>query len=211
MLAVLGMSRSVVLLVPASIAQVASGWTSQLAQADKPSSSALILACRRWRPSKIGKTFRVAPHAQNCLILRRRKGTSAWLKFGTRGSCCSAASACITVACCRFSANWWNYFLPRTRESLIHSASLGCPILLQPPVPSCEKRFCPWEGLLPVVFATETFAIGLNMPAKSVIFMDLVKFDGQRRRLLNAGEFAQMAGRAGRRGKDPQGGLSGFG
>ncbi|CAE7872439.1 mtr-4 [Symbiodinium necroappetens] len=43
------------------------------------------------------------------------------------------------------------------------------------------------------------------MPAKSVIFMDLVKFDGQRRRLLNAGEFAQMAGRAGRRGKDPQG------
>ena len=65
------------------------------------------------------------------------------------------------------------------------------------------------EGLLPVVFATETFAIGLNMPAKSVIFMDLVKFDGQRRRLLNPGEFAQMAGRAGRRGKDPQGGLMG--
>lgn len=61
------------------------------------------------------------------------------------------------------------------------------------------------DGFLPVIFATETFAVGLNMPAKSVIFTDVVKFDGQARRMLNAGEFRQMSGRAGRRGLDSEG------
>ncbi|CAK9073168.1 ATP-dependent RNA helicase DOB1 (mRNA transport regulator MTR4) [Durusdinium trenchii] len=61
------------------------------------------------------------------------------------------------------------------------------------------------DGLLPVIFATETFAIGLNMPAKSVIFTDVVKFDGRSRRVLNSGEFRQMSGRAGRRGLDQRG------
>ena len=61
------------------------------------------------------------------------------------------------------------------------------------------------DGLLPVIFATETFAIGLNMPAKSVIFTDVVKFDGRSRRMLKVGEFRQMSGRAGRRGLDREG------
>ena len=61
------------------------------------------------------------------------------------------------------------------------------------------------DGLLPVIFATETFAVGLNMPAKSVIFTDVVKFDGRTRRVLNTGEFRQMCGRAGRRGLDKRG------
>lgn len=61
------------------------------------------------------------------------------------------------------------------------------------------------DGLLPVIFATETFAIGLNMPAKSVIFTDVLKFDGRRRRPLNPSEFRQMSGRAGRRGLDFEG------
>ncbi|CAJ1351245.1 unnamed protein product [Effrenium voratum] len=61
------------------------------------------------------------------------------------------------------------------------------------------------DGLLSVIFATETFAVGLNMPAKSVIFTDVVKFDGRIRRALNSGEFRQMSGRAGRRGLDLRG------
>ena len=61
------------------------------------------------------------------------------------------------------------------------------------------------DGLLPVIFATETFSVGLNMPAKSVIFTDVVKFDGRCRRMLDPGEFRQMAGRAGRRGLDTEG------
>lgn len=61
------------------------------------------------------------------------------------------------------------------------------------------------ESLVRVLFATETFAIGLNMPARSVVFTSLVKFDGTSRRLLSSGEYTQMSGRAGRRGLDPQG------
>lgn len=59
-----------------------------------------------------------------------------------------------------------------------------------------------WQGLIKVLFATETFAMGLNMPAKTVMFNNLYKFDGNERRLINSGEFIQMSGRAGRRNQD---------
>merc|ERR1712232_42244 len=59
--------------------------------------------------------------------------------------------------------------------------------------------------LLKCVFATETFAIGMNLPAKTVVFCGLSKFDGLERRTLTSGEFRQMAGRAGRRGLDRAG------
>ncbi len=61
------------------------------------------------------------------------------------------------------------------------------------------------KGLIKVLFATETFAMGLNLPAKSVVFHSIEKFDGVNFRLLLAGEFHQMAGRAGRRGIDTYG------
>lgn len=61
------------------------------------------------------------------------------------------------------------------------------------------------EGLLKVLFATETFSIGLNMPAKSVVFTALKKFDGEAMRLVSSGEYIQMSGRAGRRGIDSMG------
>ena len=61
------------------------------------------------------------------------------------------------------------------------------------------------EGLLKILFATETFAIGINMPAKTVVFTETRKFDGKDFRWLSAGEYIQMSGRAGRRGKDDKG------
>lgn len=61
------------------------------------------------------------------------------------------------------------------------------------------------EGFLKVLFATETFSIGLNMPAKSVVFVGLKKFDGIRNRSLTSAEYIQMSGRAGRRGIDKMG------
>ncbi|KAJ1461001.1 NUC185 domain-containing protein [Pelagophyceae sp. CCMP2097] len=61
------------------------------------------------------------------------------------------------------------------------------------------------EGLIKVLFATETFAIGINMPAKTVVFTECRKFDGQDFRWLTSGEYIQMSGRAGRRGKDAKG------
>lgn len=61
------------------------------------------------------------------------------------------------------------------------------------------------RGLIKFLFATETFAVGVNMPTRSVIFTELSKHDGKGARILRYDEFMQMSGRAGRRGKDPEG------
>ena len=61
------------------------------------------------------------------------------------------------------------------------------------------------EGLIKVLFATETFSIGLNMPAKTVVFTSVRKFDGKDFRWVSSGEYIQMSGRAGRRGLDDRG------
>ncbi|KAM0351586.1 hypothetical protein ACHAPU_002594 [Fusarium lateritium] len=61
------------------------------------------------------------------------------------------------------------------------------------------------ESLIKVLFATETFSIGLNMPAKTVVFTQVTKWDGVKRRPLTSSEYIQMAGRAGRRGLDARG------
>ncbi len=61
------------------------------------------------------------------------------------------------------------------------------------------------KGLLSVVFATDTLALGVNMPARAVVIGRMSKWDGQRTRPLIPNEFQQMAGRAGRRGMDAEG------
>jgi superfamily II RNA helicase len=62
------------------------------------------------------------------------------------------------------------------------------------------------RGYVKVLFATETFSVGLNMPTKTVVFLELEKWsDGGQRRILRPDEYIQMAGRAGRRGLDKQG------
>uniref|UniRef100_A0A0X3PBY2 Superkiller viralicidic activity 2-like 2 n=1 Tax=Schistocephalus solidus TaxID=70667 RepID=A0A0X3PBY2_SCHSO len=61
------------------------------------------------------------------------------------------------------------------------------------------------EGYIKVLFATETFAMGLNMPARTVLFTSTRKFDGRDFRHVSSGEYIQMSGRAGRRGKDDRG------
>ncbi|MDX2214768.1 MAG: RNA helicase [Oculatellaceae cyanobacterium bins.114] len=61
------------------------------------------------------------------------------------------------------------------------------------------------QGLIKVVFATETLAAGINMPARTTVISSLSKRTDRGHRLLNASEFLQMAGRAGRRGMDPVG------
>ncbi len=60
-------------------------------------------------------------------------------------------------------------------------------------------------GLIKVVYATETLALGINMPARSVVLEKLVKWDGQAHKDLTAGEYTQLTGRAGRRGIDVEG------
>ncbi len=61
------------------------------------------------------------------------------------------------------------------------------------------------NGLSKVVFATETLALGINMPARSVVLERLVKYNGEAHVDLTPGEFTQLTGRAGRRGIDTEG------
>ncbi|GAB4824491.1 Antiviral helicase ski2 [Ancistrocladus abbreviatus] len=63
-----------------------------------------------------------------------------------------------------------------------------------------EMLFC--RGVIKVLFSTETFAMGVNAPARTVVFDILRKFDGKEFRQILPGEYTQMAGRAGRRGLD---------
>ncbi|NQU78571.1 DEAD/DEAH box helicase [Candidatus Woesearchaeota archaeon] len=66
-----------------------------------------------------------------------------------------------------------------------------------------EKLFA--AGLIKVLFATETFAVGINMPAKTVCFDSLRKYTGTGFRWLTSKEYFQISGRAGRRGIDKKG------
>lgn len=63
-----------------------------------------------------------------------------------------------------------------------------------------EMLFC--RGVIKILFSTETFAMGVNAPARTVVFDALRKFDGKEFRTLLPGEYTQMSGRAGRRGLD---------
>ncbi|MGY2060955.1 helicase-related protein, partial [Nocardia gipuzkoensis] len=61
------------------------------------------------------------------------------------------------------------------------------------------------RGLVRAVFATETLALGINMPARTVVLERLVKFNGEAHAELTPGEYTQLTGRAGRRGIDIEG------
>jgi ATP-dependent RNA helicase HelY len=66
-----------------------------------------------------------------------------------------------------------------------------------------EETFA--RGLVKIVFATETLALGINMPARSVVIESLMKFTGERHEQMTPGEYTQLSGRAGRRGIDELG------
>ena len=61
------------------------------------------------------------------------------------------------------------------------------------------------QGLVKAVFATETLALGINMPARTVVLEALTKWNGENHVDLTAGEYTQLTGRAGRRGIDIEG------
>jgi ATP-dependent RNA helicase HelY len=75
--------------------------------------------------------------------------------------------------------------------------------MVPPMKEAVEEAFA--AGLLKVVFATETLALGINMPARSVVIEKLTKFTGEHHEMLTPGEYTQLAGRAGRRGIDDVG------
>jgi ATP-dependent RNA helicase HelY len=72
--------------------------------------------------------------------------------------------------------------------------------IVPPMKEAVEEAFA--AGLVKVVFATETLALGVNMPARTVVIERLSKFTGERHEMLTPGEYTQLTGRAGRRGID---------
>ncbi len=86
------------------------------------------------------------------------------------------------------------------REALQYGVAFHHAGLLPVIKETVEELFA--AGLIKVLYTTETFAVGINMPAKTVVFNSLRKYDGIQFRNLNTKEYFQIAGRAGRRGID---------
>ena len=93
---------------------------------------------------------------------------------------------------------YWPFLDALTRGLAAHHAGL-LPVFKE----TVEELFS--RGLVKAVFATETLALGINMPARSVVLERLVKFDGSAHVDLTPGEYTQLTGRAGRRGIDDEG------
>ena len=90
----------------------------------------------------------------------------------------------------------WNFILTLAQKGIgVHHSGI-IPILKEMVEILYEKK------LIKVLIATETFAMGVNMPTRTVIFTQTTKFDGNGTRALRPEEYGQMAGRAGRRGID---------
>jgi ATP-dependent RNA helicase HelY len=92
-------------------------------------------------------------------------------------------------------------------DEFTHNLSMGYAAHHAGLLPVCkavvEEAFT--SGALKVVFATETLALGVNMPARSVVIEKLTKYNGTDHQELTPGEYTQLTGRAGRRGKDSVG------
>ncbi len=93
---------------------------------------------------------------------------------------------------------YWEWLDGLERGVAAHHAGL-IPIFKE----TVEELFL--RGLCKVVFATETLALGINMPARTVVLERMVKYNGESHNRLTPGEFTQLTGRAGRRGIDVEG------
>ncbi|WP_022870777.1 DEAD/DEAH box helicase [Yaniella halotolerans] len=98
----------------------------------------------------------------------------------------------------RDALGFWNFRDSLRRGFASHHAGL-LPLFKE----IVEELFA--TGLVKAVFATETLALGINMPARTVVIERLVKFDGESHKDITPGEYTQLTGRAGRRGIDVEG------
>lgn len=93
---------------------------------------------------------------------------------------------------------YWEWRKALERGLAAHHAGM-LPVFRQ----TVEELFV--KGLVRAVFATETLALGINMPARTVVLERLVKYNGETHAELTPGEYTQLTGRAGRRGIDVEG------
>jgi ATP-dependent RNA helicase HelY len=93
--------------------------------------------------------------------------------------------------------------VPAWRDALEAGVAAHHAGMVPPLKEAVEEAFT--AGLVKVVYATETLALGVNMPARTVVIEKLTKFTGERHEFLTPGEYTQLTGRAGRRGIDAVG------
>jgi ATP-dependent RNA helicase HelY len=93
---------------------------------------------------------------------------------------------------------YWDFLEGLQRGIAAHHAGM-IPVFKE----TVEELFV--RGLVRMVYATETLALGINMPARTVVLERLVKFNGEAHQDLTPGEYTQLTGRAGRRGIDIEG------
>jgi len=100
--------------------------------------------------------------------------------------------------------NWQEYTVLPEYDRLVSLLEKGIGIHHSGMIPVFREMVELWisRKAISLLIATESFAIGLDCPIKTVIFTSFNKFDGSRERLLESHEYKQMAGRAGRRGLD---------
>lgn len=99
--------------------------------------------------------------------------------------------------------DWYDLGLDQWRTSFVDGVAAHHAGLIPAVKEAVETAF--EAGLLPVVFATETLAVGINMPARVVVVDSLIKFNGTSHELLTPLQFTQLTGRAGRRALDTTG------
>lgn len=99
--------------------------------------------------------------------------------------------------------DWYSLGLDNWQESFEAGIASHHAGLIPAVKEAVEKAFA--RGLISAVFATETLALGVNLPARTVVLERLIKFNGETHELLTPLEFTQLAGRAGRRGLDAEG------
>ncbi len=99
--------------------------------------------------------------------------------------------------------DWYSLGLDAWQESFEAGIASHHAGLIPAVKEAVEKAFV--RGLISAVFATETLALGVNLPARTVVLEKLVKYNGETHELLTPLQFTQLAGRAGRRGLDDEG------
>ncbi len=88
-------------------------------------------------------------------------------------------------------------------EGMVRGVAAHHAGMIPPFKETVEELFA--RALVKVVFATETLALGINMPARTVVIESLMKFTGEKHEMMTPGEYTQLSGRAGRRGIDELG------
>jgi superfamily II RNA helicase len=145
-----------------------------------------------------------------CFIFSRKKANDMARQLGIdllSGKRLSATVSHEVLTILRRLPNWEEYVRTAEYEEMIELMQRGIAVHHSGVIPVLREivEIMFSKGYIKMLFATETFAVGVNMPTKTVLFTDIQKYAESQFRFLHPHEYTQMAGRAGRRGLDKVG------